>query len=187
MKHPKLVPSLHGNGSVGVAPGADRVAAVRLQVVESKCDTSHTDRPHQDRCHGAVDPASPKDRNAFVARQQMRNVFAANSVHWKERAGDVARVANAPHHAFSGQTPDEVYFDQADGVRERLIAARRQARFENGGEARSVMRGVRTTLYSAIRECFQHRRKCAAVTPEGSRTQQGYAPGPCLKMWIWKD
>jgi transposase InsO family protein len=35
-----------------------------------------------------------------------------------------------PHHALSGQTPDEIYFDQADGVRERLIAARRRARLE---------------------------------------------------------
>ncbi|MDH3845597.1 MAG: toll/interleukin-1 receptor domain-containing protein [Myxococcales bacterium] len=32
------------------------------------------------------------------------------------------------HHAFAGQTPDEVYFDQADGVRDRLTAARHQAR-----------------------------------------------------------
>ena len=33
-----------------------------------------------------------------------------------------------PHHAFGGQTPDEVYFDHADRVRDRLTAARRQAR-----------------------------------------------------------
>ncbi len=33
-----------------------------------------------------------------------------------------------PHHAFVGPTPDEVYFDQADRVRDRLKAARRQAR-----------------------------------------------------------
>ena len=33
-----------------------------------------------------------------------------------------------PHHAFGGQTPDEVYFEQADRVRDRLTAARRQAR-----------------------------------------------------------
>jgi hypothetical protein len=33
-----------------------------------------------------------------------------------------------PHHAFVGQTPDEVYFDQADRVRDRLKAARHQAR-----------------------------------------------------------
>jgi transposase InsO family protein len=33
-----------------------------------------------------------------------------------------------PHNAFGGQTPDEVYFDQADRVRERLTAAQRQAR-----------------------------------------------------------
>jgi putative transposase len=32
-----------------------------------------------------------------------------------------------PHRAFVGQTPDEVYFDQADRVRDRLTAARRQA------------------------------------------------------------
>ena len=35
-----------------------------------------------------------------------------------------------PHHAFDGQTPDEVYFDQTDRVRDRLTAARRQARRE---------------------------------------------------------
>jgi transposase InsO family protein len=35
-----------------------------------------------------------------------------------------------PHHAFDGQTPDEVYFDQADRVHDRLSAARRQARRE---------------------------------------------------------
>jgi hypothetical protein len=29
-----------------------------------------------------------------------------------------------PHHAFVGQTPDEVYFDQADRVRDRLKAVR---------------------------------------------------------------
>ena len=34
-----------------------------------------------------------------------------------------------PHHAFDGQTPDEVYFDQrSDRVRGRLMAARHQAR-----------------------------------------------------------
>ena len=33
-----------------------------------------------------------------------------------------------PHHAFGGQTPDEIYFGQADGVRNRLTAARHQAR-----------------------------------------------------------
>ena len=33
-----------------------------------------------------------------------------------------------PHHAFRGQTPDEVYFDDADCVRDRLTAARHQAR-----------------------------------------------------------
>ena len=33
-----------------------------------------------------------------------------------------------PHHAFVGQTPDEVYFGHADRVRDRLTAARRQAR-----------------------------------------------------------
>ena len=33
-----------------------------------------------------------------------------------------------PHHAFVGQTPDEVYFDQADGVWDHLGVARRQAR-----------------------------------------------------------
>ena len=27
-----------------------------------------------------------------------------------------------PHHAFDGQTPDEVYFDQVDRVRDRLTA-----------------------------------------------------------------
>jgi transposase InsO family protein len=33
-----------------------------------------------------------------------------------------------PHHAFDGQTPDEVYFDHADPVRDRLTTARHQAR-----------------------------------------------------------
>ena len=33
-----------------------------------------------------------------------------------------------PHHAFDGQTPDEVYFDQVDRVRDRLTAARHHAR-----------------------------------------------------------
>jgi len=33
-----------------------------------------------------------------------------------------------PHHAFVGQTPDEVYSDQADGVWDHLRVARRQAR-----------------------------------------------------------
>jgi len=33
-----------------------------------------------------------------------------------------------PHHAFGGQTPDEVYFDHADHVPDRLAAARHQAR-----------------------------------------------------------
>ncbi len=33
-----------------------------------------------------------------------------------------------PHNAFGGQTPDEVYFDRADSVRDRLKAARHQAR-----------------------------------------------------------
>jgi hypothetical protein len=32
-----------------------------------------------------------------------------------------------PHSAFVGQTPDEVYFDQADRVGDRLTAPRRQA------------------------------------------------------------
>ena len=33
-----------------------------------------------------------------------------------------------PHHAFDGQTPDGIYFDQADGVRDYLTALRFQAR-----------------------------------------------------------
>jgi transposase InsO family protein len=33
-----------------------------------------------------------------------------------------------PHHAFVGQTPNEVYFDQADRVGDRLTAARRHTR-----------------------------------------------------------
>jgi len=33
-----------------------------------------------------------------------------------------------PRHAFDGQTPDEVYFDQADRVGDRLTAARHQTR-----------------------------------------------------------
>ncbi len=33
-----------------------------------------------------------------------------------------------PHNAFGGHTPDEVYLDQADRVRDRLTAARHQAR-----------------------------------------------------------
>jgi hypothetical protein len=33
-----------------------------------------------------------------------------------------------PHHAFGGQTPDEVYFDHADRVRDRLTAGQRQDR-----------------------------------------------------------
>ena len=44
-----------------------------------------------------------------------------------------------PHHAFGGQTPDEVHFGHADRVRDRLTAARyqaRQARMEaNRGES----------------------------------------------------
>jgi transposase InsO family protein len=44
-----------------------------------------------------------------------------------------------PHHAFGGQTPDEVYFDQADRVSDRLTTARHQARQarmeENRGES----------------------------------------------------
>jgi len=35
-----------------------------------------------------------------------------------------------PHHAFDGQTPDEVYFGQGDRVHDRLMAARRQAHRE---------------------------------------------------------
>jgi len=44
-----------------------------------------------------------------------------------------------PHHAFDGPTPDEVYFDQAERVHDRLRAARRRARRErmeaNRGES----------------------------------------------------
>jgi len=44
-----------------------------------------------------------------------------------------------PHHAFDGQTPDEIYFGQTDGIREQLTAARHQARRErmvaNRGES----------------------------------------------------
>ena len=47
-----------------------------------------------------------------------------------------------PHHAFDGQTPDEIYFDQADRVRDHPTAARRQARRArmeaNRGESRRV-------------------------------------------------
>ena len=58
-------------------------------------------------------------------------------------------VCQMPHHAFSGQTPDEVYFDQADGVRERLIAARRQARLERmeaSGDVSLADIGVRSSI-----------------------------------------
>lgn len=39
------------------------------------------------------------------------------------------------------------------------------------------MSRVRTTSHSKIRECYQRRRKSAAVTPECSRSQQGVAQG----------
>jgi transposase InsO family protein len=39
-----------------------------------------------------------------------------------------AHNTQMPHHAFVGQTPDEVYFDHADRVPDRLTAARHQAR-----------------------------------------------------------
>ena len=49
-----------------------------------------------------------------------------------------------PHHALGGQTPDEVYFDQADRVHDRLRVARRQARRErmeaNRGQSCRVCR-----------------------------------------------
>ena len=52
--------------------------------------------------------------------------------------------AQMPHHAFVGQTPDEVYFEQADRVRDRLTIARRQARrarmAANRGESCRVCR-----------------------------------------------
>ena len=38
--------------------------------------------------------------------------------------------AEMPHHAFDGQTPDEMYFDYADRVHDRLRTARHQARRE---------------------------------------------------------
>jgi len=44
-----------------------------------------------------------------------------------------------PHHAFVGQTPDEIYFGRADGVGDHLTAVRHQARRErmvaNRGES----------------------------------------------------
>ena len=47
--------------------------------------------------------------------------------------------ARMPHHAFDGQTPDEMYFDQAPRVRDRLTTARHQARrarmAENRGQS----------------------------------------------------
>ena len=43
------------------------------------------------------------------------------------------------------------------------------------------MRGVRTTFHSTIRRRSQRRRKCAAVTPECSRTQQGEITGATTK------
>jgi transposase InsO family protein len=47
-----------------------------------------------------------------------------------------------PHHAFGGQTPDEVYFDQADRVDDRLRTARRQARRERMEANRGQSCGV---------------------------------------------
>ncbi len=36
--------------------------------------------------------------------------------------------AEIPHNAFDGQTPDEIYLDQADRVTDSLTSARHQAR-----------------------------------------------------------
>ena len=47
-----------------------------------------------------------------------------------------------PHHAFVGQTPDEVYFDQADRVDDHLRTARRQARRERMEANRGQSCGV---------------------------------------------
>jgi hypothetical protein len=38
--------------------------------------------------------------------------------------------SRVPHSAFRGQTPDEMYFGKAEGVPERLAAARERARQE---------------------------------------------------------
>ena len=59
-----------------------------------------------------------------------------------------------PHNAFGRQTPDEVYFDQADRLRERLTTARHQARRSrmeaNRGEScRACTRPAQQTM-SAI-------------------------------------
>jgi hypothetical protein len=50
--------------------------------------------------------------------------------HLEQLIGFYVREHNTqmPHHAFVGQTPDEIYFGRADGVRDHLAAARHQAR-----------------------------------------------------------
>ena len=50
--------------------------------------------------------------------------------HLEQLIGFYVREHNTqmPHHAFVGQTPDEIYFGRADGVRDHLTAARHQAR-----------------------------------------------------------
>jgi len=47
-----------------------------------------------------------------------------------------------PHHAFGGQTPDEVYFEQVDRVHDRFWTARRQARRERMEANRDQSCGV---------------------------------------------
>ncbi len=58
-----------------------------------------------------------------------------------------------PHHAFGGQTPNEVYFDQADRVRDLLPAA--SASGASGKKWRRTDVGlrlrVRTAFHSTIR------------------------------------
>ena len=79
-----------------------------------------------------------------------------------------------PHHAFGGQTPDEMYFDHADRVHDRLHPRSASGSpSEDGGKSRRILSGLRT-IRSSVCECYQRRRKCAAVTPECSRTQQGW-------------
>jgi transposase InsO family protein len=82
-----------------------------------------------------------------------------------------------PHHAFVGQTPDEIYFDQADRVRNDLTAAQRQARRArmevNRGESCRVCRPPSARQSVSVTNAVANAPPCLQNVPGRSRASGG--------------
>ena len=84
-------------------------------------------------------------------------------LHWFESSTELEQQIDFYVKEHATQIPDHV---------DRLTTARHQARRARMEVNQRELCARLRTSHSTVRECYERRRKCAAVTPECSRTQQ---------------